>query len=57
MVESGQNTKKIPEDLRRLTVTSTPVNDPQVKRTRIDHDNSNNNSIVRISKHRKIREM
>ena len=31
IIENAQNTEKIPEDLKRLAVTQSPVNDPQLR--------------------------
>ena len=41
IIEIGQNSKKNPRDLRRLTVTQTPLKNHQVKKT-LKRENDNN---------------
>ena len=56
IVDLGQNTKKSPEDLRRLTVTQSPVKDHQLtlmwktlmsKYNNNNNNNNNNNKVKR----------
>ena len=44
-IENDQNTEKSPEDLKRLAVTQTPVNDADVKNSKgVNNNNDNNNN-------------